>query len=43
LANIALRLDREIKWDPQQEAIVGDEQAQSFVSREQRRGYEIRA
>jgi predicted dehydrogenase len=42
LANIALRLDREIKWDPEQEAIIGDDQAQSFVSREQRQGYEIK-
>nr|MBA3481673.1 gfo/Idh/MocA family oxidoreductase [Pirellulales bacterium] len=41
LANIALRLDREIKWNPEKEEIIGDEQAQSFVSREQRKGYEI--
>ena len=41
LANIALRLDREIKWDPEKEAIIGDDQAQSLVSREQRKGYEI--
>ena len=41
LANIALRLDREIKWDPEKEEIIGDDEAQSFVSREQRKGYEI--
>lgn len=41
LANIALRLDRELKWDPEKEEIVGDEQAQSFVARKQRAGYEI--
>ena len=41
LANIALRLDRELKWDPVKEAIVGDDEAQSFISREQRKGYEI--
>ena len=42
LANIAMRLDREIKWDPEKEEIIGDDQAQSFVSREQRKGYEIK-
>ncbi len=41
LANIALRLDREIKWDPAKEVIIGDPEAQSFTSREQRKGYEI--
>jgi predicted dehydrogenase len=41
LANIAMRLGRNLKWDPEAEAIVGDDQAQSFVSREQRKGYEI--
>ena len=41
LANIAMRLGRTIKWDPQHEAMIGDDQAQTFVSREQRKGYEI--
>jgi predicted dehydrogenase len=41
LSNIALRLDREIKWDPAAEKIIGDDEAQSFVRREQRKGYEI--
>ena len=41
LANIALRLDRELKWDPVKEAIIGDDEAQSFLKREQRKGYEI--
>jgi predicted dehydrogenase len=41
LANIALRLDREVKWDPVKEEVIGDDEAQSFVSREQRKGYEI--
>ena len=41
LANIALRLDREIKWDPEAEKIVGDDEAQSFIRREPRKGYEI--
>jgi predicted dehydrogenase len=41
LANIALRIDREIKWNPEKEEIIGDDQAQSFLRREQRKGYEI--
>jgi len=41
LANIALRLNREIKWDPEKEQIIGDDEANSFLSREQRKGYEI--
>jgi predicted dehydrogenase len=43
LANIALRLDREIKWDPAAEKIIGDDEAQSFTRREPRKGYEITA
>ncbi|MDD3588856.1 MAG: gfo/Idh/MocA family oxidoreductase, partial [Thermoguttaceae bacterium] len=43
LANIACRLQREIKWDPTNEKIVGDELAASFFSREQRKGYELPA
>jgi predicted dehydrogenase len=41
LANIALRLDRDIAWDPVAEKVVGDDQAQTFVSRTPRKGYEI--
>jgi predicted dehydrogenase len=41
LANIALRLNREVKWDPVKEEVIGDDEAQSFVAREQRKGYEI--
>ncbi|TWT75425.1 Gfo/Idh/MocA family protein [Allorhodopirellula solitaria] len=41
LANIAIRLGRELKWDPTQREIVDDEQANSFLSRESRKGYEI--
>jgi predicted dehydrogenase len=43
LANIALRLGRSLTWDPQAEQVVGDKEAQSFQSREQRKGYEIQA
>lgn len=41
LAAIAARLNRVVKWDPQQEKIVGDEQAASFFARPRRDGYEI--
>ncbi len=41
LANIAMRLGRNLTWDPVAEQIVGDEEAQSFTRREQRKGYEI--
>jgi predicted dehydrogenase len=41
LCNIALRLDREVKWDPVAEKVIGDEEAQSFTRRDQRKGYEI--
>jgi len=41
LSNIAMRLDREIKWDASKREIVGDAQANSFLSRENRKGYEI--
>ena len=37
LAAIAARLGRVIRWDPQAEKIVGDEQAASFFSRKRRR------
>ena len=41
LAAIAARLGRVIKWDPQAEKIVGDDQAAKFFAREQRSGFEI--
>ncbi len=41
LAAIAARLGRVIKWDPQAEKIVGDDQAAKFFAREQRQGFEI--
>lgn len=41
LANIAIRLDRKLQWDPQTEQIIGDDQANQWQSREQRRGYEV--
>jgi len=41
LAAIAVRLGRKIEWDPQAEQVIGDPQAQSFISRDSRKGFEI--
>ena len=41
LANIAIRLDRTLNWDPDTEQIVGDADAAKWQAREQRKGYEI--
>lgn len=41
LSNIAMRLGRALKWDPEKRQIVGDDQANSFLKRENRKGYEI--
>lgn len=41
LANIAIRLGRELTWDPTKREIVGDDQANAFLSRENREGFEI--
>ena len=43
LANISLRLGRKLEWDPVAEQIVGDEEANSWLSRTPRAGYEIEA
>ena len=41
LAGIAARLGRPIQWDPTNERVIGDKQAQSFVRRDKRTGFEI--
>ena len=41
LANISIRLGRELAWDPVKREVFGDEQANLFLSRENRDGYEI--
>lgn len=41
LANIAIRLGRELNWDPTKREIIGDEEANAFLARESRKGYEI--
>ena len=40
LANIAIRLGRDLKWDPEAQKIVGDERAQELTGRAPREGYE---
>lgn len=42
LSNIAMRLNRELNWDATKREIIGDDQANSFLSRENRKGYEIK-
>lgn len=41
LSNIAMRLGRPLKWDPKKRQIIDDEQANAFLSRENRKGFEI--
>jgi hypothetical protein len=36
-----MRLGRELKWDPAKREIVGDDQANAFLTRENRKGFEI--
>ena len=43
LANIAIRLGRKLNWDASSEQIVGDQEANGWQKREQRKGYEILA
>jgi hypothetical protein len=40
LANISIRLGRSLKWDPEAEQIVGDDEARAMQRREQRKGFE---
>lgn len=39
--NIAMRLDRKLTYDPKARQFVDDAEANTFVQREQRKGYEI--
>lgn len=41
LSNIAMRLDQALQWDADKREITGDDQANAFLSREYRKGYEI--
>jgi len=41
LATISMRLGRPLRWDPDNEQFVGDGEANRWLSREQRKGFEI--
>jgi len=41
LANISMRLGRPLKWDPAKEQFVGDAEADKWLRRDQRHGYEV--
>ena len=41
LGNIAVRLQRELVWDPVKEEFTGDDEANAMISRPQREGFEI--
>lgn len=40
LGNISMRLGRKLQWDPQTETFVGDKEADGWLSRPQRSGFE---
>jgi len=42
LSNIAMRLGRALNWDPVKREIIGDAEANAFLARESRKGYEIK-
>lgn len=41
LSNIAMRVGKSLQWDPNTRQIVGDELANSFLARPNRKGFEI--
>ena len=41
LANIAREIGRKLKWDPNTETFPGDEEANTYLSRPRRKGYEL--
>ncbi len=41
LGNISMRLGRPLKWDPDKEEFIGDSEANAWLRREQRAGFEI--
>jgi len=43
LTNISMRLGRKLAWDPDAQQITGDEEANSWLKREQRKPYTIDA
>jgi L-rhamnose isomerase len=43
LANISMRLGRPLRWDPENEVFLGDDEANRWLSREQREPFRITA
>jgi hypothetical protein len=41
LGNIAYDLGRPVKWDPDQESFINDQEAAKHIHREYRKGYEL--
>ena len=41
LGNISMQLGRKLKWDPEAESFVRDEEANRLLSRDQRSGFEV--
>jgi hypothetical protein len=41
LVNLSIRLGRPLKWDAQKEQFVGDADANDWLAREQRKGFEV--
>jgi len=41
LTNLSIRLGRPLTWDPEQEIFVGDDEANQWLARGQREGFEI--
>jgi len=41
LANISMRLGRKLTWNPEAEEFIGDAEANTWLRREQRKGFEI--
>lgn len=41
ISHIAMKLNRKLKWDPQNEHFIGDEEANSMLSRPQRAPYQV--
>lgn len=43
LVNLSIRLGRKLTWDPEREAFVGDDEADSYRERPRRKGFELPA
>jgi hypothetical protein len=41
LANISMRLGRKLRWDPAKEQFIGDDEANTWLSRPQRAPYRV--